>query len=166
MRLTDHVTLNFNNIISTAPVFLDIEEPLIAHGTQACCISWNSRTVFTKLIRSFLAQRKFRVSVEGEITTPRKMQARVPQGSVLSLTLSNLYINDAPQHMVFTCPSLRTTPVYMRQIARSVLLSEHSTAVTAEWRTGVSAGILKLVMIRLKGCTALVVVDLPSLVLL
>jgi hypothetical protein len=51
----------------------------------------------TKLIGSFLSQRKFRVSAEGEMSTPREMQAGVPQGSVLSPTLFNLYINDAPQ---------------------------------------------------------------------
>jgi hypothetical protein len=36
----------------------------------------------------FLSQRKFRVSVEGEMSPPRVMQAGVPQGSVLSPTLS------------------------------------------------------------------------------
>jgi hypothetical protein len=51
----------------------------------------------TKLIGSFLSERKFRVSVEGEMSTPREMQAGVPQGSVLSPTLFNLYINDAPR---------------------------------------------------------------------
>jgi hypothetical protein len=47
---------------------------------------------------SFLSPRKFRVSVEGEISTPRAMQAGVPQGSVLSPTLFNMYINDAPSN--------------------------------------------------------------------
>jgi hypothetical protein len=51
----------------------------------------------TKLIISFLSIRKFSVSVEGEISTPRIMQARVTQGSILFLTLFNMYINDTPQ---------------------------------------------------------------------
>jgi retron-type reverse transcriptase len=105
MGLTDHVTLNFNNKISTAAVFLNIE--------KAFDTTWHSgllyklpklefSTSLIKLIGSFLSQRKFRVSVEGEMSTPRVMQAGVPQGSVLSPTLFNLYINDAPQqHMVF-----------------------------------------------------------------
>jgi hypothetical protein len=44
MRLTDHVTLNFNNKLSTAAVFLHIEKALIPHGTPACYTSypnWN-----------------------------------------------------------------------------------------------------------------------------
>jgi hypothetical protein len=46
---------------------------------------------------SFLSKRKFRVSVEGKMSTPRVMQAGVSQGSVLSPTLFDTYINDAPQ---------------------------------------------------------------------
>jgi hypothetical protein len=73
--------------MSTAAVFLDIE--------KAFDITWHPGllyklselefpTSFIKLISLFLSQRKFRVSVEGEMSTPREMQARVPQGSVLS----------------------------------------------------------------------------------
>jgi hypothetical protein len=51
----------------------------------------------TKLINSFLLQRKFWVSAEGEMSTPRCMKAGMPQGSALSPTLYNLYINDIPK---------------------------------------------------------------------
>jgi hypothetical protein len=100
MRLADHITLNFNNKMSTAAVFLDIE--------KAFATTWHSgllyklskmkfSNIFTKLIGSFLSELKFRLLVEGEMSTPREMQARVPQGSVLSPTMFNLYIKDAPQ---------------------------------------------------------------------
>jgi retron-type reverse transcriptase len=86
--------------MSTDAVFLDIE--------KAFDTTWHSGFLYklsklefsnslTILIWSFLSERKFRVSVEGEMSTPREMQAGVPQGSVLSPALFNLYINDAPQ---------------------------------------------------------------------
>jgi hypothetical protein len=50
-----------------------------------------------KLISSFLSNRKYFVSTEGEMSTPKIMQAEVPQGFILSLTLFNMYINDTPQ---------------------------------------------------------------------
>jgi hypothetical protein len=98
MRLTDHITLNFNNT-STAAVFLDIE--------KAFDITWHSGLLYkisklqfpvcvTKLINSYLTNRKCRVSVEGELYTPKEIQAGVPQGSVLATTLYSLYINDTP----------------------------------------------------------------------
>jgi hypothetical protein len=54
-------------------------------------------TSLIQLIGSFLSERKFRVSVEDKMSTPREMQAGVPQGSVLSPTLYNIYVNDPPQ---------------------------------------------------------------------
>jgi hypothetical protein len=93
MRLTDHVTLNFNNNMSTAAVFLDIE--------KAFDTTWHTGLLYKlselkfsasliKLIASFLSNRKFKVSVEGELSSPRKIAAGVPQGSVLAPVL---YIN-------------------------------------------------------------------------
>jgi hypothetical protein len=93
------------------------------------------------LINSFLSQRKFSVSVEGEMPTPREVQAGVPLGSSLSPTVYSIYINDASQTPGAYLPSL-LTPVCMRQIARKVLLGK-SSAVSAQWRLGVSDGILK-----------------------
>jgi hypothetical protein len=49
-----------------------------------------------KLIASFLTNKKFKVSVESELSSPRKVEAEVPQGSILAPGLHSLYINDAP----------------------------------------------------------------------
>jgi hypothetical protein len=86
--------------MSTVAVFLDIEKALDTtwqHGLPYKLSKLQFSTSLIKLIGSFLEQRKFRVSVEGEMSTPRYMQAGVPQGSVLSTTLYNLYINDTPK---------------------------------------------------------------------
>jgi hypothetical protein len=97
MKLTDHVALNFNNNMSTAAVFLDIE--------KAFDKTWHlgllyklSKLKFSisliKLISSLHSQRKFRVSVKGEMSTSRAILATVPQGPVLSPTLYNIDTND------------------------------------------------------------------------
>jgi hypothetical protein len=74
---------NTHNKMSTAAVFLAIEKAFDA--------TWHPGLLHKlhklKLISSFLSQLKFRVSVEGEMSVSRYMQAGVPQGSVLSRTL-------------------------------------------------------------------------------
>jgi hypothetical protein len=100
MPLADHVTLNFNNKMSTAAVFLDIEnssDTMWHPGLLYKLSKLNFSTRIIKHVSLFLLQWKFRVSVKGEMSTPRCMQARVPQSSILSPTLYNLYINDTPK---------------------------------------------------------------------
>jgi hypothetical protein len=100
----DHVTFNFINKISTAAVFLDIEQ--IVDTTWRVGLLYKLSklefsTNFIKLIDSFLSRRKFSVSVEGEMSMSREMQAGGPQGSVLFPTVSNIYINNAPKTLVW-----------------------------------------------------------------
>jgi hypothetical protein len=97
MRLTDHVTLNFNSDMSTAAVFMDIEKAFDTTWHLGLLYKLSELTFsisLIKLIHSFLSQRKLRVSVKGEMSTSRDIQAGVPQGSILSLTLYSLYLND------------------------------------------------------------------------
>jgi hypothetical protein len=116
MRLTDHVTLNFNNKMSTAAVFFDIEKAFDTtwhSGLLYKLSKFEFSTNLIKLLGSFLSQRNFRVSVEGETSTARVMQAGVPQGSVLSPTLSNMYINYDPSNTLcsFSLLFIRHLPV-------------------------------------------------------
>jgi hypothetical protein len=87
MRLADHVTLNFNNNMATAAVFVDIEKAFDTtwhSGLLYKLLELEFSTSFIKAIASFLTDRKFEVLVEGEFSTPRKITAGVPQGSVLA----------------------------------------------------------------------------------
>jgi hypothetical protein len=100
MRLTDHATLNFNNNRSTAAVFLAIEKAFVTtwhFGLLYKLPKLKLSISLIKLIRSFLSQRKCGVSIEGEMSTPRDIQAEAQQGSVLSSTLYSLYITVTPQ---------------------------------------------------------------------
>jgi hypothetical protein len=90
-RLADYVTLNFNNNMSTASVFLDIK--------KAFNTTWHSDLLNKMSELEFstsLTGRKFKVMVEGKFLTPRNIAAGVPQGSVLAPVLCSLYTNDAP----------------------------------------------------------------------
>jgi hypothetical protein len=116
MRLTDHVTLNFNSKMSMAPVFWDI-------GT-AFDTTWHFGLLYKlfklkfsvsliQLISFSLSQRKSRVLVRGEMSTPRdikhwchKVPSCLPHCTLslsLSLSLSlyiyiHTYIHDTPKH--------------------------------------------------------------------
>jgi hypothetical protein len=86
--------------MSTAVVFLDIEKAF--DTTWHLGLLYKLSTLqfsisLIKLIGSFLSQRKFWVSFEGQISTPKDIQVGILQGSVLSPTLHSLYINDMPQ---------------------------------------------------------------------
>jgi hypothetical protein len=60
MRLTDHVTVNFNNNMSTGAVFLDIEKAFDTtwhHGLQYKLSKLKFSANLIKLLGSFLSQR-------------------------------------------------------------------------------------------------------------
>jgi hypothetical protein len=80
MRVTDHITLNFNNNMSTAAVFLDIKKAFDKtwhRGLLYKLYTLKFSISLIKFISPFLSQRKFRASVEGEMST-QSLQAAVP----------------------------------------------------------------------------------------
>jgi hypothetical protein len=86
--------------MSTASVSLDIEKAFDTTwhpGLLYKLFELHFSPSLSKLINSFVSSRKFRITAEGELPTPRDKQAGVPQISVLSPTLYSLYINDTPQ---------------------------------------------------------------------
>lgn len=92
MRLINHIASNLNK--SMLEEFLDIKKAW--HSCQVTKLSESQfLTSKVKLVSLWLSKRKFKVS-EGEIHVPRKIQARMPQDSVLFTALYSLYMNDAP----------------------------------------------------------------------
>jgi hypothetical protein len=85
--------------MSTASVFLDIEKAFDTTWHPGLLYKLSELefpTSLIKLISSFFYNENS-VSIEGEMSTPREMEARVPQGSVLSPTLYSIYISDTPK---------------------------------------------------------------------
>jgi hypothetical protein len=132
MRLMEHVTLNFNNNISTAAVFSDIE--------KALDITWHLGLLYKlselkflisliKFISSFLYQGKLRVLVEGEMSEPRDIEAGVPQGSILSPTLYSIYENDMLQTPTVYLGLSADDTFIMLQTAKRVMFSESCSKV-------------------------------------
>jgi hypothetical protein len=88
--------------MSTAVEFLDIEKafdttwhPNLLYSYKLYKLKFSTSLI--KLLSSFLSERKFRVSVKGEMSMHKEIQAGVPQGSVLPPILYSMYKNDIPQ---------------------------------------------------------------------
>jgi hypothetical protein len=93
------MTLNFNNKISTAALFLDIEKVIDTTWHPGLLYELSKLKFSTSLIKviSSSVAAKTQSLERSQISTPRCMQTGVPQGSVLSPTPYNLYVNDTSQ---------------------------------------------------------------------
>jgi hypothetical protein len=144
MRLTDHVTLNFNNNMPMAAVFLGIEKTFGTtrySGLLHKLSKFEFSASLIKLISSFLSQRKYTycVLVESEMSIPSEMQARVPQGSILYI----MHINDAPDRPGVHLTLFADDTCLYATIRKEGFVVRKLHAVGDQWRPGVSVGILK-----------------------
>jgi len=86
-----------NNNLHTTAVFVDVERAFDIN--RHTCLSYKQSelrfsAIIVKFINSFLSNRTFRVTVEGNLSTRREKQGGVPQGSVLTPTRYTLYLNN------------------------------------------------------------------------
>ena len=99
----EYVTSGFERKMTTIAVFLDISKAYDSTwhtGLIYKLVTMNVPGELIRVIDSFLAQRSFRVKMDGAFSGWRPMLAGVPQGSLLSPLLYSLYTSDIPTSIV------------------------------------------------------------------
>ncbi|KXJ72203.1 hypothetical protein RP20_CCG018649 [Aedes albopictus] len=97
VRLVKEVRRNFHQGKSSGLILLDVEKAYdsVWHGAILHkMLLGNFSMLILKMIRSFLKDRTFQVSVNGSTSDRKPVPFGVPQGSVLSPTLYNIFSAD------------------------------------------------------------------------
>lgn len=100
LRLVNDIRNNNNSRISSGIVLLDIEKAFdnvwhdaLVHKMQMVRIP----LYLTKITKSYLTERSFKVNINGSYSHSLPIPAGVPQGAVLSPTLYNIFMHDIPR---------------------------------------------------------------------
>lgn len=99
-RLIEDITVGLNKKERTVAIFLDNEKAFdtVWHtGLIYKLIKTNTPNYLVKVIDSYLTNRKFTVHLEDSVSNIGKIQAGVPQGSILGPLLYILYTHDLPR---------------------------------------------------------------------
>lgn len=100
LRITENISFGFNKNKSTAMVLLDLRKAFdsVWHdGLVHKLINFKYPTYLTKLVQSYLVDRRASVSLNGSQSSTFKVQSGVPQGSLIAPHLFNIFVNDIPK---------------------------------------------------------------------
>lgn len=98
-RLIDHIEANKINKQNTVALFLDIQkayDKVWVDGLLFKLLTLNFPHHLIYLLQSYLSDRSFRIRVKNSLSSPCPQSCGLPQGSILSPFLFNIYINDIP----------------------------------------------------------------------
>lgn len=99
LRLSEEISFDFNRDLTSGMVMLDIEKAFdsVWHdGLLFKLIQLKFPIHLIKITQSFLVNRKSFIQIKDARSAFFDIKAGVPQGSVLSPTYFNIYINDVP----------------------------------------------------------------------
>lgn len=98
-RVLHHLALTANRREQAVAVFLDMQKAFdrVWYAGLVYKLAMSSTpNIIVRIIESFLEGRRFRVLVEGQLSSEHQVAAGVPQGSCLSPSCYSLYTNDIP----------------------------------------------------------------------
>ncbi|GBM86694.1 putative RNA-directed DNA polymerase from transposon BS [Araneus ventricosus] len=100
LSVVEHINEGKNSNLATAAISLDIAkafDKVWIEGLIHKLIAYKFPQYIIEIMQSYLTNRLFTVLVKNSDSTPRKLQAGVPEGGILAPIIFVLFMNDIPQ---------------------------------------------------------------------